>query len=136
MSAWMARMRRRQAAALAEYSGRYPATETRRGRRRLVAAGGAVITVLWAGLVVNALYAPSDLARNLYISIIVVSVVTGVPLFILLNISSRGAVTLGEEHLDERQVAERRKAYETAHVMTTVGLFLLFLLTLNYRWVD
>lgn len=99
-----------------------------------MAVGVAVLALLWAGLVVIALYAPSDLARNVYLSMFGASIVIGVPVVGWLNTATRGTTSLSEHYLDERQIAERRKAYATAHKVTTVMFAVLFLLALN--WVS
>ncbi|GAA2798818.1 hypothetical protein [Nonomuraea dietziae] len=102
---------------------------TRPARRRLVAVGVAALCLLWAGLVVIVRYAPSDLARNVYLSMFAVSLLVGFPVMGWLNAAARGALSLPERFLDERQLAERRRAYTSAHRATSVVLGVLFVLT-------
>ncbi|GAA4578969.1 hypothetical protein GCM10023194_03330 [Planotetraspora phitsanulokensis] len=107
---------------------------TRPARRRLVAAGAAALVVLWAGLVVIAQYAPSDLARNVYLSMFGVGLVVGLPVISWLHAATRGAMYLPEQYLDERQRTERHRAYTSAHGATTAVLALLFVLANFVSW--
>jgi hypothetical protein len=109
---------------------------TRPARRRLVMAGTAALVILWAGLVVIARYAPSDLARNVYLSMFGVSLVVGLPVISWLHAATRGALYLPERFLDERQLTERRRAYTSAHGATTLVLGLLFVLANFVSWQD
>jgi hypothetical protein len=109
---------------------------TRPARRRLVAAGAAALVILWSGLVVIARYAPSDLARNVYLSMFGISLVAGIPVVSWLHAATRGALYLPERFLDERQLIERRRAYTSAHGATTLVLGLLFVLANFVSWQD
>ncbi|GII56135.1 hypothetical protein Pth03_45240 [Planotetraspora thailandica] len=101
---------------------------TRPARRRLVLVGVGALVLLWAGLVVIAQYAPSDLARNVYLSMFLVGVLIGLPVTRWLHAATRGALYLPEGFLDERQLTYRRQAYSSAHRATTLVLCLLFVL--------
>ncbi|GAA2404527.1 hypothetical protein GCM10010404_73310 [Nonomuraea africana] len=102
---------------------------TRPARRRLVLVGVAALVLLWAGLVVIVRYAPSDLARNVYLSMFGIGLVIGIPVIGWLHAATRGGLSLPERFLDERQLAERRRAYTSAHRATSVVLAALFVLT-------
>ncbi|MGV9310280.1 hypothetical protein [Nonomuraea sp. NPDC003727] len=95
---------------------------TRPARRRLVAVAVAALVLLWAGLVVIARYAPSDLARNVYLSMFGISLLAGLPVTGWLHAGTRGVLYLPERFLDERQLAERRRAFTSAHRATSLVL--------------
>ncbi|MEU9025593.1 hypothetical protein [Actinomadura sp. NPDC048394] len=88
---------------------------TRSRRRALAAAGLAGLAMIWAGTVVSWHLAPSDTAMWVTITLLGVSVVTTVPVIGALNVATRGTMSLAESRLDERQVAERLRAFTVAH---------------------
>lgn len=83
--------------------------------KRLVLAGAFSLALLWAGLVVIWFLAPSDLARNIYIPMLVVALVIYVPVVGKLN----AATGLAAKSLDERQRAERQRATAIGQRVTT-----------------
>ncbi|GLW08015.1 hypothetical protein Misp01_31450 [Microtetraspora sp. NBRC 13810] len=134
MKGWWARQReaqeRRQLARLDD-----PRTlrwrDTRAKRQRLVVAGAGALALLWAGLVVIWFLAPSDTARNVYISMLFVAFAIGVFVVGVLQQATGGITTLSPGRLDERQLDERNRAYTTAHLATTAGLVVLVALSLQ-----
>ncbi|MBO2463167.1 hypothetical protein [Actinomadura violacea] len=88
---------------------------TRRRRRALAGAGLAGLAMIWAGTVVSWNLAPSDTAMWVTISLLAVSVLTTIPVVAALNVATRGTTSLAESRLDERQVAERLRAFTVAH---------------------
>ncbi|MFF0522519.1 hypothetical protein ACFYTC_27750 [Actinomadura nitritigenes] len=88
---------------------------TRRRRRALAAAGLAGLAMIWAGTVVSWNLAPSDTAMWTTIGLLAVSVATTIPVVAALNIATRGTTSLAESRLDERQVADRLRAFTVAH---------------------
>jgi hypothetical protein len=88
---------------------------TRRRRRALAAVGLAGLAMIWAGTVVSWNLAPSDTAMWVTVTLLTVSVVTTLPVVGALNIATRGTTSLAESRLDERQVAERLRAFTAAH---------------------
>ncbi|MFF4412560.1 hypothetical protein ACFYY8_08515 [Streptosporangium sp. NPDC001559] len=100
----------------------------RRNRRRLVIAGGAALLVLWAGLVVIVRLAPSDLARNVYLSMFALAVAVLFPVHGWLTLATKGVTAIPAEYLDERQRGEQQRAYTGAHTLTTVVLAVLVVL--------
>ncbi|MFG2086386.1 MULTISPECIES: hypothetical protein [unclassified Spirillospora] len=95
---------------------------TRRRRRVLVGAGAAATAMVWAGTVVSWNLAPSDTAMYWTIGLLILAVLIAVPVISVLNIATRGTVSLSERQLDERQVAERLRAYTVAHQVMLVLL--------------
>ncbi|MDL4818709.1 hypothetical protein [Actinomadura opuntiae] len=88
---------------------------TRRRRRGLAAAGLAGLAMIWAGTVVSWHLAPSDTAMVVTVTLLAVSVAVTLPVVSLLNIATRGTMSLAEHRLDERQVADRLRAFTAAH---------------------
>ncbi|MBO2445214.1 hypothetical protein [Actinomadura nitritigenes] len=88
---------------------------TRRRRRALAGGGLAGLAMIWAGTVVSWNLAPSDTAMWVTITLLAVSVATTIPVVSALNIATRGTMSLAESRLDERQVAERLRAFTVAH---------------------
>lgn len=109
---------------------------TRPARRRLVAVAAAALVVLWAGLVVIARYAPSDLARNVYLSMFGISLLVGLPVVGWLHTATKGVLYLPERFLDERQLHDRRRAFTSAHRATSVVLGSLFVLANLWSYKD
>ncbi|SDI15740.1 hypothetical protein SAMN05421505_13618 [Sinosporangium album] len=95
---------------------------TRSQRRRLVLVGCALLGLLWIGQAVIIAYAPSDLARNIYLSMFGVSVVGGLLVAGGLMTAAGGALSLPERVLDERQRGQRHHAYAIAHRVTATLL--------------
>lgn len=83
-----------------------------------VLTGYAAIAVLWAGLVVIARLAPSDLARNVYLTIFAVGALT----LFAVGRRLRKRTSMGATQLDERQRGEQLAAYAGAHGRTTIVL--------------
>ncbi|MFE3455688.1 hypothetical protein ACFXJ8_42945 [Nonomuraea sp. NPDC059194] len=120
-----------------------PLWATRPARRRLVVVGAAALVVLWAGLVVLwaglvviARYAPSDLARNVYLSMFGISLLVGLPVVGWLHAATRGSLSLPERYLDERQSHDRRRAFASAHRATSLVLGSLFVLANVWSYAD
>ncbi|WP_051712078.1 hypothetical protein [Spirillospora albida] len=88
---------------------------TRRRRRAVVAAGGAAVAMPWAATVVCWHLAPSDTAMVATFVLLGVATALAFPVISLLNAATRGATSLQEHELDERQVAERLRAHTAAH---------------------
>jgi hypothetical protein len=101
--------------------------DTRLKRRRLAAAGGASLALLWTSIPVIWFTAPSDLAMYITMSLIAVALVIYFPVVSLLNVATKGAAATTMRLLDERQVAERLRANSIAHRLTTWVLGGLFL---------
>lgn len=100
----------------------------RRNRRLLVLAGGAALLTLWAGLAVIVRFAPSDLARNVYLSMGAVAMTVLFLVYGWLTLATRGVTAVPAQYLDERQRGEQHRAYAGAHSLTTVVLVLLAVL--------
>ena len=98
---------------------------TRRRRRTLAAAGLVALAMIWAGTVVSWNLAPSDTAMVVTITLLVLSVVIALPAVTLLNTATRGTTSLAEDRLDERQVAERLRAFTVAH-RVMLGVLVVF----------
>ncbi|MFD1933511.1 hypothetical protein ACFSKW_18805 [Nonomuraea mangrovi] len=109
---------------------------TRPARRRLVVVAAAALVVLWAGLVIIARHAPSDLARNVYLSMFGISLLVGLPVVGWLHTATRGVLYLPERLLDERQLHDRRRAYTSAHRATSLVLGSLFVLANFWSYGD
>lgn len=93
-----------------------PSWYATRGRRRaLAAAGMTAMALIWAATAVSWNLAPSDTAMVVSLSLLGVSVLVTLPVISLLNIATRGTMSLSERLLDERQVAERVRSFAVAH---------------------
>ncbi|HLV72731.1 MAG TPA: hypothetical protein VKY91_08095 [Vulgatibacteraceae bacterium] len=86
----------------------------------LAGAGASAVAMLWAGTAVSWNLAPSDTAMYWTIGLLLASLLVVIPVISALNSATRGAVSLAERQLDERQVAERLRAYTVAHRVTLV----------------
>ncbi|GII92381.1 hypothetical protein [Sinosporangium siamense] len=126
------RLRRRQAR-IDSAAVRSRVISTRAGRRRIVLVGCAVLALLWIGQGVIIALAPSDLARNIYVVMLVLVVLIGFAVIGWLVAATRGALDLPEHVLDERQRGERHRALATSHRMTSFLLFAGYLAAL--LWV-
>ncbi|WP_204055642.1 hypothetical protein [Microbispora corallina] len=89
---------------------------TRARRRLLVAAGAVSVLVLWADATVSWFIAPSDTAVLVNFVLLLVMLAFFVPAVTALNIATRGLASLPERRLDERQVAERLRAFTQANI--------------------
>ncbi|MFD0884344.1 hypothetical protein ACFQ08_07230 [Streptosporangium algeriense] len=127
MRDWIDRSARRRLAVI-ENSPVRRVWSGRRNRRRLVLAGGAALLVLWAGLLVIVRLAPSDLARNVYLSMFAVAVAVLFLVYGWLVLATKGVTAVPAEYLDERQRGEQHRAYAGAHSLTTVVLAVLVVL--------
>ncbi|TDD63920.1 hypothetical protein E1293_42225 [Actinomadura darangshiensis] len=105
--------RRRQAALQRDMLPSWYAT--RRRRRTLAAAGLAALAMIWAATAVSWNLAPSDTAMAVSLPLLGLSVVVMLPVVTLLNVATRGSMSLAERLLDERQVAERLRSFTVAH---------------------
>ncbi|WP_157433097.1 hypothetical protein [Actinomadura rifamycini] len=103
---------------------------TRTRRRVTAAAGGLGLAMPWAGTVVSWHLAPSDTAMYWTIGLFIGYVVIVVPVYGALNIATRGTTSLAEDRLDERQVADRLRAYTIAHRAMLLLLVVLMLAVL------
>ncbi|QFG25243.1 hypothetical protein [Actinomadura sp. WMMB 499] len=98
---------------------------TRRRRRVTAGAGAAAAAMQWAGTVVSWHLAPSDTAMYWTIGLFLGSVVIAVPVAAALNTATRGATSLAEATLDERQIADRLRAHTIAHRLMLLLLVVL-----------
>ncbi|GGV43921.1 hypothetical protein GCM10010182_80660 [Actinomadura cremea] len=98
---------------------------TRKRRRVTVGAGALAIAMPWAGTVVSWNLAPSDTAMWWTIGLFMGYVVIVIPVISALNTATRGTISLAENRLDERQVADRLRAYTIAHRTMLVLLVVL-----------
>ncbi|MCG5219834.1 hypothetical protein [Streptosporangium sp. KLBMP 9127] len=138
MSGWWERRRRLQAEKLQDDRWHH-LLDTRRKRRRLAGAGVLALALQWTSIPVIWFAAPSDLARNITISSLAISLMIYLPVVSLLNVATKGSTGLAEHLLDERQVIERRRAITVAHRATTWvlgGLFLTAALVTNRATQD
>ncbi|WP_143219685.1 hypothetical protein [Actinomadura sp. CNU-125] len=103
-----------------------------RSRRRVTVGAGAVAAAMpWAGTVVSWHLAPSDTAMWWTIGLFMAYVVITVPVTAALNSATRGMTSLAENELDERQVADRLRAYTIAHRTMLLVLVVLVVTVLS-----
>src|SRR5437868_13802347 len=65
------------------------------------------------------------------IALLALSVVVAIPVISALNTATRGTTSLSERRLDERQVAERLRAYTVAHRIMLGVLVVVAVVVLN-----
>jgi len=107
---------RRRAERITDLEQRMPARFTaRRNRRSLAVAGAGLLALLWLNAAVSWFLAPSDTAMVTTFVVLAVVVVVGIPVISWMVVVTRGATSLAERFLDERQVAERLRAFTVAH---------------------
>ncbi|GIH47139.1 hypothetical protein Mro03_23180 [Microbispora rosea subsp. rosea] len=113
-----------------------PLYRTRARRRLLVATGATGLLVIWADAIVSWYIAPSDTAVTVNFVLLAVSLVCYLPSVTTLNAATRGLASLPERRLDERQVAERLRAYTVANTLMRLILTLVLALVLASMWGD
>ncbi|MDL4771783.1 MULTISPECIES: hypothetical protein [Thermomonosporaceae] len=117
---WRERAERRRAERITELAGRAPGRfAARRNRRLLAGAAGALLLLPWVDAAVSWLIAPSDTAVYVNLVVLAAMAVGGVPAYNRMITVTRGTTSLDERYLDERQVAERLRAFRVAHRGTT-----------------
>lgn len=98
-----------------------------RGRRRLIASAVALsLVLLWVDVPVSWADTPGEGADLSDFTLLALSMVIYFPAVTLLNIATRGVVSLAERRLDERQLAERLRTVAISHRGTTGILAALF----------
>ncbi|MFD0904946.1 hypothetical protein [Actinomadura sediminis] len=103
-----------------------------RTRRRVTAGAGALgLAMPWAGTVVSWHLAPSDTAMYWTIGLFIGYILIVVPVYGALNTATRGTTSLAEDRLDERQVADRLRAYTIAHRLMLLLLVVLVVAVLG-----
>ncbi|WP_432865167.1 hypothetical protein [Microbispora rosea] len=113
-----------------------PLYRTRARRRLLVATGATGLLVIWADAIVSWYIAPSDTAVTVNFVLLAVALVCYLPSVTTLNAATRGLASLPERRLDERQVAERLRAYTVANTLMRLILTLILALVLASMWGD
>ncbi|WP_214414835.1 hypothetical protein [Sphaerisporangium fuscum] len=88
---------------------------TRRGRRTSVVLGGVALALGWGSSIVCWFLAPSEVAMWSTFALTAIGLVLYAGVFAVLAVASGGVIGLAEAKLDERQLAERRRAYALAH---------------------
>ncbi|MBE1534611.1 hypothetical protein [Actinomadura algeriensis] len=106
---------------------------SRTRRRVTVGAGAAAAAMPWAGTVVSWNLAPSDTAMWWTIGLFLAYVVITIPVTAALNSATRGMTSLAEGDLDERQVADRLRAYTIAHRTMLMVLIVLVVVVLSVQ---
>ncbi|PRX99409.1 hypothetical protein [Allonocardiopsis opalescens] len=125
-AAWWSRHWDRHVAATVEKDYLPGLYATRRRRRALVAIGVFGLACVWVDALVLFTLAPGGFAVVANTVLLVAAIVCTVTTSGLLGQATRGSTDLAERHLDERQVAERLRAYTIAHRWTLAALTLLF----------
>lgn len=119
------RSQRRRAERITAFEQRMPARFiARRNRRALAVAGAGLLALLWLNAAVSWFLAPSGTAEITNFVVLAVVVVVGIPVISWMVVVTRGATSLAERFLDERQVAERLRAFTVAHRIS--GLLIAF----------
>ncbi len=115
-----------------ELERRMPARYAKqRSRRILAVAGGACLGLFWVDAAVSWFLAPSDTAMILNFVVLGVVLVVGLPLAGQLIAVTRGMTSKPERELDERQQADRLRAFSTAHRGTSVVMILVMIVTMT-----
>ncbi|GGK62457.1 hypothetical protein Sme01_04450 [Sphaerisporangium melleum] len=102
---------------------------TRRGRRTAVVLGAAAVALGYVSAVVCWFLAPSDPAMWTTFTLGGIGLLVYAWAYAVLLVASGGAVAMGENRLDERQLAERRQVRSLAHRATAWLLGLTLALT-------
>jgi ABC-type transport system involved in multi-copper enzyme maturation permease subunit len=92
---------------------------TRTRRRALVTVGVLTLALLWADVVLVWKLAPSATARNVTLALLALFLVVYISLFVVHQVATTGSARGKARSLDERQLAEERRAYSTAHKAST-----------------
>ncbi|MGI5155629.1 hypothetical protein [Microbispora sp. CA-102843] len=113
-----------------------PLYRTRARRRLLVASGATGLLMMWADAVVSWRIAPSDTAVTVDLVLLALMLVFYLPAVTALNAATRGLASLPERRLDERQVAERLRAYTKANTLMRVVLTVVVMAVFASMWGD
>ncbi|WP_182882949.1 hypothetical protein [Microbispora sp. H10949] len=111
-----------------------PLYRTRARRRLLVASGATGLLMMWADAVVTWRIAPSDAAVVADFVLLALMLVLYLPAVTALNAATRGLASLPERRLDERQVAERLRAYTKANTLMRVVLTVVLAVVFAVMW--